>query len=173
MDMDGSAYKILGMLASHADMSTLIQLRRLGKHSKQLADAEPLMQEVFKKPGWQRCVTLDAKLRGSDNKTRWRSIEAAKADGFAALLIAKHIRLKPKSAPSLALVMDCLHEVDGHLRLPPFRFGIDARRGGSEYTFGDKIHKLGGGDVEYAIRHAFRGNFLELERVVKKECKWR
>ena len=171
--MDENPYHFLEMLARHADMSTLLQLRLLGKDSKMLADAEAPMQEMFKKPGWQRRTRLEAKLHSPENKTRWRSIEAAKADDFAALLIAKHIRLKPKSVPSLALVTDCLHEVDVHLRLPPFRFGIDARRGGGDYTFGDKIHKLGGGDVEYAIRHAFRGEFSEMKRVAKKECKWR
>jgi len=169
--MDENTYKFLEMLASHANISTLLQLRLLDKDSKMIADAKAPMQEMFKKPGWQRRTLLEAKLHSTENKTRWRSIEDANSNDFAALLIAKHIRLKPKSVPPLALVMDCLHEVDAHLRLPPFRFGIDARRGGGDYTFDDKIRKLAGGDVEYAIRHAFRGNFLEMKRVVKKECK--
>ena len=170
--MDVDTHKALECVTSLADTYALSAIRVLCKEAKQLADAQAPLREKLKEmrslPGWKRRVALDNLLRTTQNKTRWRSLADVKKDKFATLIVARHIKLKPVSAPSRTLVVDCLHALDASLdELKAWTF-----HGGGFQNYRPLqilLIKLNGYRFESIFRHALRGQGLDtFDKLLKR-----
>ena len=95
----------------------LLTIRRLSNETKVIAEQHPQIAKVLPamRKGYQRGIALDAVLRGEQNKTRWRSLDEAMRCNLAFLIVRKHVKIGPASAPSQKLVLSCLAELDAAL----------------------------------------------------------
>jgi hypothetical protein len=152
--MNVDMYEVLTCVAGSADQQTLLKLRAFCKEATQICDSQPplLKKLPAMRKGWNRRLALDAKLRSAQNQTRWRSLAQVKTCKFATLVVARHIKIGPSSAPSQKLVMDCLRALDVQL----------SHEGYSKYEpLGKLLVTLGGGfELEHVFRHALRGQML-------------
>jgi hypothetical protein len=153
--MNADTHEVLTCVAGSADQQTLLKLRAFSKEATQISDSQPLLQKKLPamRKGWKRRLALDAKLRSAQNQTRWRSLAQVKTCKFAMLVVARHIKIGPSSAPSQKLVMDCRRALDVQL----------SHEGYSQYEpLGKLLMKLGSGfELEYVFRHALRGQMLQ------------
>ena len=157
--MNADMYEVLTCVAGSADKQTLLKLRALCKEATQISDSQPLLLKkiLAMRKGWKRRLALDAKLRSAQNQTRWHSLAQVKTCKFATLVVARHVKIGPSSAPSQELVMQCLRKLDVQLYYVPYVFG-------TAYQYeplGRLLEKLGGFQFEFVFRHAMRGQMLQ------------
>ena len=66
----------------------------------------PLRQKLLAVRNGMMCrVNLDVALRSQRNASRWRSLNDVKESKLAVLMVAKHVKVGPVSAPSQKLVL--------------------------------------------------------------------
>lgn len=136
----------------------LLCLRILCKDAIRVADSQPLLeQKLFAvRKGMKRRDNLNVALRSSRNASRWRSLKDVKGSKIALLMVAKHVKIGPVSAPSQKLVLNCLHGLDGALAT-----------GDYDRDFHANLVKLGGYKLEYLVRSCIH----HPNRRVECECK--